>query len=90
MDEDTFFQDASRSDQCVSQEPPASGIEHIRPLLEDPALRAYFFKNLQQPSWLSTLRKNKFFAAPPPEGVWPQAGYLFRMAKIETHQKSVK
>lgn len=83
MSTDSFLDHVKRIDICVSQEPPTRGFQEIRPLLDDPDLRRYFFDNLQKPAWLSILRESDFFKQPPSEGRWPEAGYLARMAKVE-------
>jgi hypothetical protein len=43
----------------------------------------YFFARCQNPKWLRHLRAAGYFRNPPLEGLWPVAGYLFRMAKLD-------
>lgn len=84
MSTDSFLDDVKRIDAWVSQESPTRGFQEIRQLLVDPDLRRHFFDKLQKPAWLRTLLENDFFRQAPAEGRWPEAGYLARVARVET------
>jgi len=52
-------------------------------LLQTPANYAYFFDNLTSPAWLGPLRDKGFFSRPPEDAqVWPESGYLARVATL--------
>ncbi len=84
-------------DELLSVDVPTEkDVQKLLTLLARPgkARRAYFFDNLEKPSWLGPLREAGFFANPPEpvqnkeEGTitfrrWPESRYLAKMAEHE-------
>lgn len=87
----SFYTTTDELDKILKEANPQQ-IDKAVPLLIHPQQRYYFFNRLQNPKWISLLKKKGFFKNPPPairdssEGTvsfpaWAESGYLARMAK---------
>jgi len=86
-----FFDLVSRVEEILRSSDIGSAFPEIHNLLQDPALRKYFFDKNEDPEWIKPLQTNGFFHVPPKldrdeaSGTigfpfWPESSYLARMA----------
>lgn len=89
-DEPRFFADLSRVRSVLRDSAsPETKLKRLQPVLEDDEVASAFFRELDDPTWISALESAGWFRAPPEprrsEGqirasTWPASGYLVRMA----------
>ena len=82
---DRFLEPLREIDRLLSiADPCENDVKFLRNNLpNNMVFLGYFFGRCQNPKWLKHLRAAGYFGNPPQEGLWPDAGYLFRMAKID-------
>lgn len=96
---ETFFERLARIDGLIRRGPEACDFaQQLRPLLTESASTAYFYDNLQDPSWIQLLLAEDVFRDPPSpkrEGdyisfpVWPESQYLARMAAVDRETATI-
>lgn len=89
MNEGSFFEKTTRLDALVGAGPSREVIDEVIELIQDEALRRYFFGRLDRAEWLMPLAERGFFDAVPPPATaeggvrfprWPEGQYLARIA----------
>ncbi|MCG2660205.1 MAG: hypothetical protein L6437_08180 [Kiritimatiellae bacterium] len=92
-----FFDSLDEIDKMIDGPPPKSLRQFSALVKTSDVAFVYAFTHLQNPAWLSVLKKSRFFAKPSElvrdengnyrnTGLWPQVDYLKRMSKTGNHE----